>query len=444
MVEEILSVSALTSEIKKKLESHFPAVQVKGEISNLKEQGSGHLYFTLKDQEAQISAVLFRGNAKDLSRPLKNGDQVVLRGEINVYPPRGSYQIVVRKLDYLGVGQLLMRLHELKTKLSQKGWFDPGRKKPLPKFPKTLGVVTSATGSVIQDILNVLGRRLPHFHLILNPVKVQGEGAAAEIAGAIEHFNRYQLADVLIVGRGGGSLEDLWAFNEEIVASAIYHSQIPIISAVGHETDFSMADFVADVRAPTPSAAAEIATTETAGQLHFLRQTKERLKTTLCTRVHHHRRELQNLKRHPILASPLTLIEPHLQRVDDLRSDLSLSLKRNLQEKTLQLLALKKQALMLRPSNQILNFKQKLIALYRNIDHRFIDLVRQKKQTLERLAAHLKGIDPKNLLTKGYCILFQEKSGSVILSSSELEPEDKVRLQFHDGKVLLTVSEIQK
>lgn len=467
-MEEILSVSALTAEIKKQLEPRFCAVQVKGEVSNLKEQASGHFYFTLKDASSQISAVLFRGNARDLSRPLKNGDQVILRGEISVYAPRGYYQIIVRKLDYLGVGELLMRLHVLKAKLQSLGWFDPSRKKPLPKFPRTIGVVTSPTGSVIQDILHVLGRRFSGFHLILNPVKVQGEGAAEEIANAIAQFNRYKLADVLIVGRGGGSLEDLWAFNEEKVAAAVFHSQIPIISAVGHETDFSIADFVADVRAPTPSAAAEIATSETAQQLQFLTQSRSRLRGTVATLLHHHKKQVENFKRHPHLSAPLTLIEPHLQRVDDLRCDLNLSLQRHLQEKKLQISSLQKQMLAVKPGNQVLHLKQKLStlsrsvaasilqqlssrkklfdtqALRRNIDQRLGEALRQKNQRLQQLASHLKGIDPKNLLTKGYCIPFHEKNDSVILSTSELKQQDTVRLQLQDGKVLLTVNGIEK
>lgn len=466
-MQEILSVSELTSAIKKQLESRFPTLSVKGEISNLKEQSSGHLYFTLKDQEAQISAVLFRGNAKDLSRLPKNGDQVILRGEISVYAPRGNYQIIARKLEYLGVGELLMQLHALKAKLEKQGWFDAKRKKPLPKFPRTIGVVTSPTGSVIQDILHVLGRRFSGFHLILNPVKVQGDGAAVEIAKAIEDFNRHSLADVLIVGRGGGSLEDLWAFNEEKVASAIFHSKIPVISAVGHETDFSIADFVADVRAPTPSAAAEIATMETAQQLHFLTQSKNRLKGVVLTLMQHHRKQIAHFKRHPCLSAPHSLLEPHLQRIDDLRSDLNLCLKRNFQEKQLQLLSLKKQTLALKPSNQILAWKQKLsvlsrstqaamlqqwsaqkklfdmVALRKNMDQRLLEHIGQKKQRLLQLASHLRGIDPKNLLTKGYCILFQEKKDSVILSSRELKEQEKVRLQLHDGKVHLTVNGIE-
>jgi exodeoxyribonuclease VII large subunit len=466
-MQEILSVSELTSSIKKHLESRFLALYVKGEISNFKEQSSGHLYFTLKDQESQILAVLFRGNARDLKRLPKNGDQVVVQGEIHVYPPRGYYQIVIRKLDYLGIGELLMQLQALKDKLEKRGWFESSKKKPLPKFPQTIGVVTSPTGSVIQDILHVLNRRFAGFHLILNPVKVQGEGAAAEIAEAIESFNRYALADVLIVGRGGGSLEDLWAFNEEKVAAAIFHSKIPIISAVGHETDFSIADFVADVRAPTPSAAAETAMLETSQHLHQLTQIKNRLRAVLLTSLRHHRKQLENFKRHPCIFTPFSIVEPHLQRIDDLRSDLNLCLKRNLQEKQLQLLALKKQTIALKPSNQILNLKQKLnilttsiqaailqqfhvrkklfdIAnLRKNLDQRIHEQVQQRAQRLTQLASHLRGIDPKNLLTKGYCILFHEKKDSVILSIQDLKERDKVRLQLHDGKVHLTVNGLE-
>jgi exodeoxyribonuclease VII large subunit len=466
-MQEILSVSELTSSIKNYLESRFPLVYVKGEISNFKEQSSGHLYFTLKDQESQISAVLFRGNARDLKRPPKNGDQVIVKGEINVYPPRGYYQIIIRKLDYLGIGELLMQLQVLKDKLEKLGWFASSRKKALPKFPRTIGVVTSPTGSVIQDILNILNRRLAGFHLILNPVKVQGDGAAAEIAQAIEQFNHHALVDVLIIGRGGGSLEDLWAFNEEKVAAAIFHSKIPIISAVGHETDFSIADFVADVRAPTPSAAAEIAMLETSQHLHQLTQIQSRLRAIILTLLQYHRKQLESFKRHSCISAPLSLIEPHLQRIDDLRADLNLCLKRYFQEKQLQLSALKKQTIVLKPSNQILNLKQKLAILARSIrnamlqqfhtrrtlfdsanlqkhlDQRIREQIRQKAERLSQLVSHLAGIDPKILLTKGYCILFHEKKDSVILSTQELKEQDKVRLQLHDGKVHLTINGLE-
>lgn len=467
LMEEIFSVSTLTEAIKKRLESSFPSIQVQGEVSNLKTQASGHFYFTLKDNQSQISAVLFRGYAKDLSRPLRDGDLVVVQGEINVYPPRGHYQLIARSLKFAGVGELLLRLHALKAKLEAQGWFSATHKKPLPSFPRTIGVVTSSTGAVIQDILHILNRRVKGFHLVLYPVKVQGEGSAEEIAKAIEEMNRYKLADVLIVGRGGGSLEDLWAFNEERVASAIYHSIIPIISAVGHETDFSIADFVADVRAPTPSAAAEIVSAETARQIQFLTQSKQRLTSTVRTLVEQARRQLQQIKRDPLFTSPFSLIEPYFQQLDDASSGLDRIIQNQVREKQWQLLALKKQATALKPDNQVTALKEKLTVLSDSLTRAILQSIHTKQNLLndqnphrrmagillqkttqmrgqlDQLMAHLKGINPKNLLKQGYCILFHENSSSVILSVQDLKKEDKIRLQLDDGQALVTVNEIK-
>jgi exodeoxyribonuclease VII large subunit len=466
--QDILTVAQLSQAIKLHLEGRFAVVCVQGEISNLKEQTSGHYYFTLKDAEAQISAVLFKGSARGLSRVPKNGDQVIVKGELSVYVPRGNYQIVVRELSFAGVGALLLQLHEMKLKLQERGWFDKGRRKPLPKYPKTIGVVTSATGSVIQDILHILTRRLSGFHLILNPVKVQGEGAAQEIAQAIAQFNKYQLADVLIVGRGGGSLEDLWAFNEEKVADAILHSKIPIVCAVGHETDYCIADFVADVRAPTPSAAAEIITTEKAHQLQFLSSAQSRLQNGLSLQLKAARKQLEGLKRQPFFFSPYALLAPHIQRLDHLNDDLENAAKHFLGEKRLKQRNASKQIASLNPKNLIAFAKQKLCAFDRSlqnclkaqlstkqllasravwqkkIDQSLLTRIAEKKEKLFQLAAHLKGIDPKNLLAKGFCLLFDEKEGHLIHSAGALKPQNTVRLVMHDGTVRLTVDEVEK
>jgi len=463
--QEILTVAELSQAIKQHLEMRFTSLAVQGEVSNLKEQSSGHFYFTLKDAEAQISAVLFKGNARGLTRIPKNGDRVVVKGEINVYAPRGNYQIIVRELSYAGVGELLLKLHEMKVKLQERGWFDKTRKKPLPKYPKTIGVVTSPTGSVIQDILHVLTRRLSKFHLILNPVKVQGEGAAAEIAQAIAQFNQFQLADILIIGRGGGSLEDLWAFNEEFVASAIFHSEIPIVCAVGHETDHCIADYVADLRAPTPSAAAEIITTEKAHQLHFLSQVQSRLENSVHLQLKAAKRQLDNFKRQPYFSSPYSFLAPHIQRLDDFNSDLSQAIKRLQEEKKLKLASVQKQIAIQNPKNQILAAKAKItsfdralhnllkqqltskhilcdpLAWQKKIDHCLLKGIGAKKEKLAQLIAHLKGIDPKNLLTKGFCILF-DAQGTLIHSLGDLKPQGKVQLQLQGGKARLTVDEI--
>jgi exodeoxyribonuclease VII large subunit len=419
-MEEILTVSELTSVIKKQLESRFAYLTVQGEISNFKEQTSGHLYFTLKDAQAQISAVLFRGNAAALSRKPKSGDQVILKGELSVYAPRGNYQIIARELSYVGVGELLLKLQALKEKLAALGWFDAKHKKPLPKIPKVIGVVTSPTGSVIQDILHVLNRRFSGFKLLLNPVKVQGEGAAEEIAKAIEQFNEFQLADVLIVGRGGGSLEDLWAFNEERVAKAIFDSKIPVISAVGHETDFCIADFVADVRAPTPSAAAEIVTAEKNKELQFLAHVHKRVRETTTLIVKGYKERLKSLSRQPALSQPYFLLGKFAQQVDDTKMELAQSLKNTIQEKKLKLSALQRETRAQSP--QV--------------------LLRHLRQKLAMTAAHLHAINPKNLLTKGYAIVFLEKTHSAIVSSRQLKADDDVRILLQDGPVKATITEV--
>lgn len=255
----IFTVSELTSIVKNVLEDAFPSIWVQGEISNLKNYGN-HLFFTLKDENAQIRAVLFRGYTNSLKFNPKDGMSVIVRGTLSLYQARGEFQLIANYIEPLGIGLLKLAYEELKEKLAKKGYFDEERKKKLPFLPQRIAIITSPKGAVIRDILNILKRRYYNLHIIIVPVKVQGEGAKEEIANAIKFVNDkfIDTIEVIILARGGGSLEDLWAFNEEIVADAIYHSKIPIISAIGHETDFTIADFVADLRAPTPSAAAEL------------------------------------------------------------------------------------------------------------------------------------------------------------------------------------------
>lgn len=482
-----LTVSQLTNAIKLSLESTFPAILLQGEITNFKVQSSGHLYFSLKDANAQISAVMFKGEASLLKIMPKAGDQVVVKAELSVYPPKGNYQLVVRELSYAGLGELLLKLEELKVKLHQLGWFKTSRKKPLPKFPRCIGVVTSPTGAVIQDILNVLKRRFSGFHLILNPVKVQGEGAAQEIAQAIEQFNRHQLVDVMIVGRGGGSLEDLWAFNEEIVAAAIYHSKIPVISAVGHETDHCIADYVADVRAPTPSAAAEIVIAEKSQQLDYLSTLHKRIRQTVAHQVQKNRTLLNAFLKHPVFTHPHSMIELRMQKLDDTRIDLEQSVRQQLQRKRDLLNARSQQALALKPTNLICHFKQRFVsaqrALQQHLENRLLQdrqklvyktqqldhywqssqakrrhafnpdrLTRQLNQLLNdrldlcrRKLSHFSdlfhALDPKNLLQKGYSILFAEKGSFVINSITKLNEGQQVRVLLSDGEARMTVNE---
>lgn len=418
----ILSVSDLTQSIKRNLESKFSFVRVKGEISNLKRQSSGHIYFTLKDAGAQISAVLFQGNAKSLTQMPKDGDQVILDGELSVYAPRGNYQLIVRKIEFDGIGALLLKMHQLKEELQKRGWFDPARKKSLPAFPKTIGVVTSPTGAVIRDIVNVLSRRSPTFHLILNPVKVQGQGAAEEIAEAIYEFNKHGLVDLIIVGRGGGSLEDLLPFSELCVAKAIYESKIPIISAVGHETDFSIADYVADIRAPTPSAAAEIAVKEKAALVYSLEKGRTLLQNLTHQLIKRYRAQLERFASHPKFSDLYYLLGTFEQKIDLIENDITRELLQQI-ERTRNKVETK---------NQIKN------------NFSPTNLVNRSRSSLAQISSHLQSVNPKTILKKGYCIPFHENNNLVILSTSELKASQKMTLLFHDGKVESTVEEVHQ
>lgn len=438
---DVLTVSQLTRAIKFNLESKFPFITVQGEISNFKVQTSGHLYFNIKDSEATLGAVMFRTEASNIKKMPKEGDQVILKGSLNVYPAQGKYQMVVKELELAGMGALLLKLEELKLKLHKLGYFKSERKKPLPLFPKVIGVVTSPTGAVIQDILHVLTRRSENFRLILNPVKVQGEGAALEIAKAIRQMNDYKLCDVMIVGRGGGSIEDLWAFNEEIVAQAIYESGIPIVAAIGHETDHTIACYVADVRAPTPSAAAEIVTKESDQiKKHFL-QIKTRLTQALLSHLKHDKQKLNGYMRLPLFQSPSYLLGPYMQRIDHLREDIDDVMQRRLLQSHQKLDRIKKILEALNPKLRIVQTRSRLIEKAKSIDQALLFKLKNKEHKLTRIVEVLKALDPKNLLNKGYTIIFSEKDGSVIKSIHSIQINDKIKFLLSDGKAQAIITD---
>lgn len=462
----LLTVSQLTHAIKLKLEGTFPSIWLQGEISNFKLQTSGHLYFSLKDANAQIGAVMFKGDVATLKIMPKDGSQVVVRGEINVYPPTGKYQIVVRELRLLGVGELLLKLEELKVKLHKKGYFRSDRRKPLPKLPKRIGVITSPTGAVIQDILNVLSRRFSGFQLLLNPVRVQGDGAAQEIAQAIKFFNDHNMVDVMIVGRGGGSIEDLWAFNEEIVADAIYNSKIPIISAVGHETDHCIADYVADIRAPTPSAAAEIVIAEKSQQLAHLRQIKTRLTQCILHGIAQGKHRLAGVLRLPFFTNSYAFLGVWMQRTDSYREEVDRLIHLKIALFKLKIEAYHRESQALNPISKIYHFRQKLLQLQKSIDSAW--LIKQqsrrkyfskeikmkqvhqcwqrviclRREKLNSLQEALRSIDPKKLLNKGYAILFSEKDQSVITSTQTVVRNQSIRVLLGDGELHTQIKDI--
>ena len=312
----ILTVSELTQEIKGILEEKFPDIWVEGEVSNLKVPPSGHIYFTLKDDFCQIRAVLFKMQARALRFVPKDGLQVICQGRVGLYEKRGEYQLILETIEPKGIGALQLAFLQLKERLEKEGLFDPTHKKPIPMIPQKIGIITSPTGAVIQDMLHILERRFENLHILLYPVRVQGEGASSEIAEGIKYLNQLTDVDVIIVGRGGGSLEDLWAFNEEAVARAIFHSKIPIISAVGHETDYTIADFVADLRAPTPSAAAELAVRDKREAGNILSYLRGRLENQMIQMLQEYRTNLSYIRK--IFKEPGKKIEQYFLRVDDL------------------------------------------------------------------------------------------------------------------------------
>lgn len=316
--EKVYQVSELTREIKRELEGAFPTLWVEGEISGYKRHTSGHHYFTLKDKTSQLSAVMWRGRASALHFRPENGMKVLAWGNIAVYEAGGRYQFDVLLLRPAGVGELQIAFEQLKARLAKEGLFDEARKRELPTFPQRIGIVTSETGAALQDMRTVAAKRWPVAELVLAPARVQGEGAAAEITAAIRALNKRDGIDVIVIGRGGGSLEDLWAFNEEIVARAIFKSKIPVVSAVGHEIDFSIADFVADVRAPTPSAAMEIILPDQEEIAAQLGSTRQWLKKWIAQTLSEARANLQALATHWALRQPIELARGHRQRLDEL------------------------------------------------------------------------------------------------------------------------------
>ena len=317
MSDNILSVTELTKSIKLLLEDNFPRVWVEGEISNYIHHSSGHRYFTLKDEGAQIKCVIWRSSGKNLSFEPDNGMKVKASGQVTVYEKSGQYQLIVSSVQPAGIGELEIAFQKLKAQLDKEGLFDQSHKKPIPQYPDRVGVITSPTGAAIRDIINVMTRRAPWVEIIVRPVPVQGEGASQEIARAIGEFNEYKNVDLIITGRGGGSLEDLWPFNEEPTARAIFASQIPVISAVGHQIDFSISDFVADLRAPTPSAAAELAVPDGAELIDYFKESYRRLCQAQLEHITEQKDELIGITRRYGLRKPLEIVNKRMQRLDE-------------------------------------------------------------------------------------------------------------------------------
>jgi len=438
----ILTVSELTREIKDILEMQFADILVEGEISNLKVPPSGHIYFTLKDDLSQIRVVLFKSQARSLRFSPEDGLHVICRGRVSLYEKRGEYQLILEEMEPKGIGALQLAFLQLKERLEKEGFFDASRKRPIPMVPQKIGIVTSPTGAVIRDMLQIIERRFENVHLLLYPVRVQGEGAASEIARGIEYFNEQMEVDVIIVARGGGSLEDLWAFNEEEVARAIFYSQIPILSAVGHETDYTISDFVADLRAPTPSAAAELVVKDKRDVKNTLQFLEVRLGSEVLQTLQEGRTHLSHLNKR--LKDPKKRIEEDFLKVDDLFNRflfLASWIVNTKREKHLHLY----EGLFLRNPNQKVKHLRRFISeterrLLQNIKHS-IEIWRQR---LEGKMGQLDSLSPVSILQRGYSITRKIPSLEILRDSSQVKEGDRVEVRLFRGTLVCGVEKSEK
>ena len=391
MEEHVFSVSELVLNLKDLVEEGFRDIFVEGEISNFKLYPSGHMYFDLKDESSILPAVMFKYVNKNLKFVPESGMKVIAKGSLSVYEKQGKYQILISTLEPSGKGALYLAFEQLKEKLKKEGLFDESRKKPIPDFPKRIGVVTSLAGAAIRDILNVIERRFAGVEVLINPVQVQGEGSKEQIASAIENFNNLEpnmKPDVLIVGRGGGSIEDLWAFNEEIVARAISNSNIPVISAIGHETDFTISDFVSDLRAPTPSAAAELVVRDKAEIKNRIETLASRIKNVFLSGIEIRNHTLNNLRDNLLIQHPQNAINLHLQDLD--------------------------------------NYMMRLMQVSKH-------LIEMKKENLKMLEGKMFALNPEAILERGYSITFLLPSKTVVLDASKVNKGDELEVKVKKG-----------
>ncbi|HTX22312.1 MAG TPA: exodeoxyribonuclease VII large subunit [Candidatus Aquilonibacter sp.] len=433
---KVFSVGELTGQIRALLEKQVGSVWVGGEVSNFRAQASGHIYFTLKDAGAQIACVLFLGESIPHRELLADGQKILLQGDVTVYEARGQYQIIVRAVELQGVGARQIAFEKLKQKLAAEGLFAPERKRPLPEYPQRIGLVTSPTGAAIRDVLHVVQRRNPDLKIILAPCRVQGEGAAAEIAAAIRLLNEFSVAaghdrrsesrveeqrstaatnklDLILVTRGGGSLEDLWAFNEEIVARAIFESAVPVVSAVGHEIDFTIADFVADVRAATPSAAAEIITEGVFASREFVGEAPELLRGAMRRGLDSAAENFDSLAGRLLRLHPRRRLDESLQRLDDLQSGLLRNLKSAARARNLVFGNLAGRFLRAKPSQ-------------------FLKL---RHEALRQIERRLNALGPEQVLSRGYSITTDAASGRVLRDAGKIKPGQKLKTRLKAGEV---------
>lgn len=439
-LQRILSVSELTLLVRDQLEQGFRDIWVEGEVSNLRSPGSGHLYFTLKDQNSQIRAVLFRAEAQRLRFALQEGLHVIVHGRLTVYEPRGEYQAVLDYLEPKGIGAFQMALEQLKEKLAREGLFDQSRKRSLPLLPRCVGLVTSLSGAAVRDMLTIIQRRCPILSVLIYPVPVQGEGAAPRIAAAIREMSASGQVDVMIVGRGGGSPEDLWCFNEEIVVRAIAGSAVPVVSAVGHEIDCTLSDFAADYRAPTPSAAAEAVAPLRDDLVRMLRDLQARQERSVRTRLMLIQKQIaSHCGALPIL---MLQVQRRLQRLDEAADRLHQALGSSLSDLRQRIVCHRQDLDAYSPLDRIKGGLLLVPQLLRRIEQRMLTVLTFRRQMIQSLAASLDNLSPLTILARGYSIVQRVPDGKVIRRAQDVSVGDAIRARLSEGHLICSVHKV--
>lgn len=437
-----LTVTALTTYLKVKLENdpHLKKILLKGEISNFKRHSTGHLYFSLKDEKSSINSMMFSSYTKSLLFEPKDGDHVLVEGYISLYEARGTYSISITSMTLDGVGELYLKYEQLKKDFEALGYFDSKYKKPIPKFPKAIGVITSETGAVIQDIKTTISRRYLLTKIILYPALVQGEGSKDSLVRQIKRANEEAIVDTLIIGRGGGSIEDLWSFNEPEVITAIFESKIPVITAIGHETDTTLSDFVSDLRAPTPTAAAELATPNINDLLINIKEKEQQLNYYINERLKNIKLQLMNLDERLVISSPKAKLKTIHDRVSDLSYLLNKNYKNKLTQYEYQVLVLKNK--LISPKDKIHNIEQKIMLLEKALSSNYQHKVSRLESDFKSLTSKLNALNPLNIMERGFSLT--TKNQKVITSIKELNKDDVIEVDFKDGSVESKVIQIKE
>ena len=442
--EQYLTVTALSQYLKRKfdVDPYLGHVYLMGEISNFRLRPHAHQYFSLKDDKAKISAIMFKSNFEKIKFKPEEGMQVLIQGRISLYEPAGSYQIYVESMEPAGLGALYVAFEQLKKKLSQQGVFDLP-KKPIPQFPKRIAVVTSESGAVIHDIMTTVARRFPIVQLVLYPAQVQGDEAAKTIVAQLKRINEDGNFDTIIIGRGGGSIEDLWPFNEEIVAQAIVSSKIPVISSVGHETDTTIADLVADLRAATPTAAAELATPVLSDVLEHLQDLHTRLYSAQNNLINNYKDRVQTLSQNVFLQHPERIYEVYLQKVDSLEDKLRQNLNNSLNRSKTELIQYANRLVRVSPRDQIYSYNNQVNRQYQILINNINKILNKNRNVFNSQVATLDSLSPLKTLSRGFAIPTNQK-GRVLTKASDYQVDQMVNLRVKDGNVKLITKEISE